>query len=106
MIVQLIFSQNDFRMRIRAGSWTLGRVLSLVSHERQWRRRESNKPRLCVKKPISERRGTESGTVDAPKTPSDPDLAFILDRWPSLPEHVKAAVMALIRTAQKGGNGG
>ena len=47
---------------------------------------------------ISSERGTESGTVDAPNSPSDPDLAVIQDRWPSLPEHVKAAIMALVRS--------
>jgi len=47
---------------------------------------------------IFSERGTESGTVDAPNSPSDPDLAVIQDRWPSLPEHVKAAIMALVRS--------
>jgi hypothetical protein len=47
---------------------------------------------------------TESGTVDAPKTPSDPDLALIQERWPDLPAHVKATVMALIRTHAEGAN--
>ena len=30
---------------------------------------------------------------------NDPDLKLILQRWPGLPEHIKAAIMALIRTA-------
>ena len=34
---------------------------------------------------------------EAVKTPSDPDLDLILDRWPDLPERIKAAVMALVR---------
>jgi len=29
----------------------------------------------------------------------DPDLARILDTWPDLPPHIKAAVLALIGTA-------
>ena len=31
-------------------------------------------------------------------TPLDPDLALIQDRWPNLPEHIKAAVLALVRS--------
>jgi hypothetical protein len=30
---------------------------------------------------------------------SDPDLARILDVWPTLPDHIKAAVLALVATA-------
>jgi hypothetical protein len=30
-----------------------------------------------------------------------PELAQIIDRWPSLPEHIRAAVMALIHTVEK-----
>jgi hypothetical protein len=29
----------------------------------------------------------------------DPDLARIIDAWPTLPEHIRAAVRALIDTA-------
>ena len=29
----------------------------------------------------------------------DPDLALVHDRWPKLPEHIKAAVLALVRSA-------
>src|SRR4051794_29155982 len=29
---------------------------------------------------------------------TDPDLARILDTWPALPPHIKAAVLALIQT--------
>ncbi|MHC4517705.1 MAG: hypothetical protein ACYTAS_03880 [Planctomycetota bacterium] len=52
---------------------------------------------------ISQERGTESGTVDVNKTPEDPDLALIVERWPSLPEHIKEAVLALVRGCQREG---
>jgi hypothetical protein len=53
--------------------------------------------------PIPEPRGTESGTVAAPKNPSDPDLTLIQEQWPFLSGHVKAAIKALVRSASKEG---
>jgi hypothetical protein len=32
--------------------------------------------------------------------PTDPDLARVLDAWPTLPAPIKAAVLALIQTAE------
>jgi hypothetical protein len=32
-------------------------------------------------------------------TEKDPDLALVVEHWPELPEHIKAAVKALINTA-------
>jgi hypothetical protein len=51
------------------------------------------------KTPISETERTRSGTLDAKKAPSDPDLDLIEGRWPKLPEHIKAAVLALVRAS-------
>jgi hypothetical protein len=34
------------------------------------------------------------------QTAPDPDLARVLDAWPSLPAHIKAAVLALVATAR------
>ena len=59
-------------------------------------------PVAASKTGISEERSTESGTVDAPKGPLDPELALIQERWPKLPEHIRQAVLALIR-AHPGG---
>jgi len=56
------------------------------------------------KTPISQNppeKRTESGTVESENTPSDPDLALIQDRWPKLPEHIRAAVLALVRSASE-----
>jgi len=31
--------------------------------------------------------------------PADPDLARLVESWPDLPAHIRAAIMALIQTA-------
>lgn len=49
--------------------------------------------------PISGNQRTESGTVDGEKALVDPDLEFIIDGWPKLPEHIKTTVMTLVRAA-------
>ena len=61
-------------------------------------------PLALSKTPISGEGGAKSGARDALKAPVDPDLALIQNRWPTLPEHIKAAVLALVRsTADKRG---
>jgi hypothetical protein len=32
-------------------------------------------------------------------TDADPDLSAVVAAWPNLPPHIKAAVLALVRTA-------
>jgi hypothetical protein len=39
-------------------------------------------------------------TSPAPARPDVPDLARILDAWPTLPGHIKAAILALVATAR------
>ena len=46
------------------------------------------------KTPIATQSGTESGTVESKNTPPHPDLALIQERWPKLPEHIRAVVLA------------
>ncbi len=56
-------------------------------------------PLALSKAPISANGGAESDARDAPQPVADPDLSLIHDRWANLPEHIKAAVLALIRSA-------
>jgi hypothetical protein len=37
--------------------------------------------------------------LHGPYTPADPDLARVLRAWPELPDHIKAAVLALLSAA-------
>jgi hypothetical protein len=59
-------------------------------------------PLARPKTPISQPPRADPGTVETQKPPSDPGLASIQDRWPKLPEHIKAAVPALVRTNSQG----
>lgn len=52
-----------------------------------------------MNRPFSEGRGTESGTLAADSTPVDPDLAEIASAWPTLPDAIKAGVMAMVKAA-------
>ena len=54
-------------------------------------------PLTTPKTPIPAKRGTESGTPGVQKTPSDPELALIVERWAGLPEHIRQALLALVR---------
>lgn len=52
---------------------------------------------------ISRTERAESGALPDEKPLSDPDLALIQERWPELPEHIKAAVLALVRGCTREG---
>ena len=41
----------------------------------------------------------QSGAVAAESPPADPDLARVLDAWHRLPQHIRAAVLALVGAA-------
>jgi hypothetical protein len=47
------------------------------------------------KTPILKSGGAKSGAHNAPntpQTPKDPDLTRVVERWPKLPEHIKALI--------------
>jgi hypothetical protein len=39
------------------------------------------------------------GPSATPAAPTDPDLARVIDAWPDLPAHLRAAFLALVGTA-------
>jgi hypothetical protein len=38
----------------------------------------------------------------AQQSPASPELARVIDAWPGLPTHVRAAILALVQTARQG----
>jgi hypothetical protein len=44
----------------------------------------------------SETGGAESGALGAQETLNDPDLAAVVDAWPTLPQPIKAGILAMI----------
>lgn len=44
--------------------------------------------------------GAESGADSDDFAQIDPDLAMLLDAWPTLPEPVKAGILAMVKAAK------
>jgi hypothetical protein len=50
---------------------------------------------------IGDPSGAESGALGARKAASDAGLAVIVEAWPRLPEPTKAAILVMIRAAER-----
>lgn len=59
-------------------------------------------PLAASESPISKGGGAKSDARNAPDAVQDPDLAKIVEAWPDLPEHIKAAIKTLVQTCDKG----
>ena len=46
--------------------------------------------------PAHNQGGAESGAVENDTAPTDPELAKVIETWPSLPEAIKRAILAMI----------
>ena len=47
-----------------------------------------------------EQRGAECGTTGAPNLPIDPGPASVVEAWPTLPDAIKAGILAMVGTAK------
>ena len=45
--------------------------------------------------------GAESGALSGESTPTDANLQAVVDAWPSLPDPVKAGILAMVTAAAK-----
>jgi hypothetical protein len=55
-------------------------------------------PLAPSKTPILETPSAKNGAPKDENTPLDPDLALIQNRWPQLPEAVRSAILAIVRS--------
>ncbi len=51
--------------------------------------------------PVSQQGGTDSGTLAGENLP--PDLADVVNAWPTLPEAIKAGILAMVKAARTEG---
>ncbi len=63
---------------------------------------QEHPPVAVSKTPISEGGGAKSDARCAPAKTKDPDLDMVVNKWPELPEHIKAAIKALFQTHIRG----
>lgn len=49
---------------------------------------------------IADQSGADSGAVFASSIPIDADLAAVFEAWPTLPEAIKAGILALVQSQQ------
>jgi len=45
--------------------------------------------------------GAESGAVGSKNAPIDPELQAVIDRWPDLPDALKAGILAMVQPSGK-----
>ena len=55
-------------------------------------------PVTVLKTSISKGGGAKSDAHHAPEAPKDPDLVKVVEAWPGLSTHIKAAIKALVQT--------
>ena len=49
---------------------------------------------------VSETAGAKSGAVDRENAPIDPELAQVIEAWPTLPPAIREAILAMLRAAE------
>jgi hypothetical protein len=67
---------------------------------RQWAMRDEQLAESSGNIADSETGGAKSGALSADLAPIDPDLAVVVDAWPTLPADVRCRIVAIIRASQ------
>jgi hypothetical protein len=60
--------------------------------------------KLSEKTPFASTGGAESGALGSEIDSLDPGLAEVVKAWPTLPEAVRADILAMVRAAGSGAN--
>lgn len=58
------------------------------------------RPNSLGKHGVSRQGGAECGAHDAREVATDSELGELIEAWPSLPEAIKAGILAIIRAAK------
>ena len=61
-------------------------------------------PKTTDNSHVSPQSGTDSGTPHAEKPQLPPDLAELVNAWPTLPAALKAGILAMVKAAKAGGS--
>jgi len=61
-------------------------------------------PKTTDNSRVSSQSGTDSGTPHAEKPELPPDLAELVNAWPTLPAALKAGILAMVKAAKAGGS--
>ena len=70
------------------------------SQEAYARQDSNNTPKTLVNQGVSLPGGAKSGALADNSGPADSELAQLITAWPSLPEAIKAGIMAMVKAAK------
>jgi hypothetical protein len=106
------FHTQDPRGSQQPGGLALSCVILPHAPRRRWlqtRPADREGTELIEKTPqkqgVADEGGAESGALGAENRPEDPDLGAVVDAWATLPETIKAGILAMVRAAGDGSEG-
>jgi hypothetical protein len=81
------------------------KILSAAQHDHRHAEKQRQEPNIPAKSQgttgFHAKRGTESGTLPDDTSAIDPNLRDLVLAWQSLPEAIRAGIVAMVKTAQR-----